>query len=55
MMRFAVRSSIHPTSAPTGTCDDIEGNNKLTPFAGIDEVVKKWGQAVNNVFSNPHC
>src|SRR5882757_3183623 len=28
MMCFAVRSSIHPTSAPTGTCDDIEGNNK---------------------------
>jgi hypothetical protein len=28
MMCFTVRSSIHPISAPTGTEDDIEGNNK---------------------------
>src|SRR5712671_3081421 len=28
MTCFTVRSSIHPTSAPTGTEDDIEGNNK---------------------------
>src|SRR3954454_20206170 len=28
MMCFTVRSSIHPTSAPTGTDDDKEGNNK---------------------------
>jgi hypothetical protein len=28
MTCFTVRSNIHPTSAPTGTDDDIEGNNK---------------------------
>src|SRR6478609_4736720 len=28
MTCFTVRSSIHPISAPTGTEDDIEGNNK---------------------------
>jgi hypothetical protein len=28
MTCFMVRSSIHPISAPTGTEDDIEGNNK---------------------------
>src|SRR5882724_11865056 len=32
MMCFAVRSNIHPTRAPTDTDDDMEGNNKLTPF-----------------------
>src|SRR6266496_5131195 len=30
-MCFAVRSSIHPTSAPTGTEEDIVGSSKLTP------------------------
>src|SRR3954468_3604726 len=29
---FAVRTSIHPTSAPTATEDDKDGNDKLTPF-----------------------
>src|SRR5882757_1066411 len=28
MTCFTVRSNIHPTSAPTGTEDDMEGNNK---------------------------
>ena len=28
MMCFTVRSTIHPTSAPTGTDDDIVGSNK---------------------------
>jgi hypothetical protein len=26
-----VRSNIHPISAPTGTDDDMGGNDKLTP------------------------
>jgi hypothetical protein len=33
-MCLAVRSSIHPTSAPTGIEEDIVGNNKLTPSVG---------------------
>jgi hypothetical protein len=39
-----VRSSIHPTSAPTGTEDDIEGNNKADAlWLGTDEVAKNRG------------
>src|SRR3979411_3106501 len=33
-MCLAVRSSIHPASAPTGIEEDIVGNNKLTPSVG---------------------
>src|SRR3954453_12716094 len=33
-MCLAVRSSIHPTSTPTGIEEDIVGNNKLTPSVG---------------------
>src|ERR1043165_8352988 len=38
-MCFAVRSNIHPTSAPTGTVEDIVGSSKLTPSGtgGDDE------------------
>src|SRR6266702_3718466 len=43
MMCFTVRSNIHPTSAATGTDDDMEGNNKQTPFAGTDEVAENRG------------
>src|SRR5258707_2530437 len=33
---LAVRSSIHPTSAPTGTDDDMVGNDKADGLAGTD-------------------
>src|SRR5229473_5219348 len=36
---LAVRSSIHPTSAPTGTDDDRVGNDKADALAGTD---LKW-------------
>jgi hypothetical protein len=35
-----VRSNIHPTSAPTGTDDDIEGKNKADALCWTDEVAK---------------
>src|SRR3979409_2591425 len=39
MMCLKVRSSIHATSAPTGTDDDMEGNDKASVLAGSDG---KW-------------
>jgi hypothetical protein len=36
MMCLKVRSSIHPTNAPTGTDDDMEGNDKANVLAGTD-------------------
>jgi hypothetical protein len=32
MMCFMVRSSIHPTNAPTKTDDDMDGNDKADAF-----------------------
>jgi len=33
---LTVRTTIHPTSAPTGTDDDIAGKDKLTPSVTLD-------------------
>ena len=48
MTCFTVRSNIHPTSAPTATDDDIEGNNKADALC--------WGVAKNrNLGSQRNC
>src|SRR3979409_1008478 len=48
MTCFSVRSNIHPTSAPTGTDDDMEGNNKADALC--------WGLAKNrNLGSQRNC
>jgi hypothetical protein len=36
MMCLMVRINIHPTSAPTGTDDDMAGNDKADALAGTD-------------------
>src|SRR5713101_8198571 len=36
MMCLNVRTSIHPISAPTGTDEDMGGNNKADALAGTD-------------------
>ena len=36
MTCLTVSSSIHPISAPTGTDDDMEGNDKADALAGTD-------------------
>src|SRR6266850_3342789 len=43
---LAVRTSIHPTSAPTATDDDMGGNDKLTPFAKTDNNRKTTNSGV---------
>jgi hypothetical protein len=55
MTCFTVRSNIHPTSAPTGTDDDIEGNNKADALYWDRRGGEKTGvQAVSAIlFSNP--
>jgi hypothetical protein len=52
-----VRSSIHPISAPTGTEDDIEGNNKADALFWDWRGGEKTGtEAVSEMFlSNPDC
>jgi hypothetical protein len=42
MMCLKVRSSIHATSAPTATDDDMEGNDKAGVLAGTGG---KWPRA----------
>src|ERR1700753_1167052 len=49
-----VRTSIHPISAPTGTEDDIAGNDKLTPFAETGRKIKLCNResgCQHNIFS----
>src|SRR5882757_8602884 len=41
-----VRTSIHPTSAPTATDDDMGGNDKLTPFAKTDNKTQDQNSGV---------
>src|SRR6185312_16308231 len=54
-MCFTVRSSIHPTSAPTATDDDMEGNNKADALCwGLTRWQETGVQAVSAIlFSDP--
>src|SRR4029078_8335121 len=52
-MCFTVRSNIHPTSAPTATDDDMEGN-KADALLGLTRWHETGVQAVSAIlFSNP--
>src|SRR5437660_1617958 len=51
MTCFSVRSNIHPTSAPTGTDDDMEGNNKADALCwGLMRWQKPEVWAVSTMF-----
>jgi len=49
-MCFTVRSNIHPTSAPTGTEEDIVGSSKLTPSVETGDDDGNRVQAVSAIF-----
>ena len=55
MTCFTVRSNIHPTSVPTGTDDDIEGNNKADALCWDRRGGEKPGSRLSAQcsFSNP--
>jgi hypothetical protein len=54
MMCLTVRTSIHPTSKPTGTDADMGGNDKAEALAGTDlERHGRNGRLQRNFFSNP--
>src|SRR5258706_12136811 len=54
MMCLTVRTSIHPTSAPTGTDADMGGNDKAETLIGTDlERHGQNGRLQRNFFSNP--
>src|SRR6185295_3752155 len=49
-MCLAVSKSIHPISAPTGTEEDIVGNNKADASIAIEVRVGSGGQGVSAIF-----
>src|SRR5260370_33857901 len=54
MTCLKVRTSIHPTSRPTGTDADMGGNDKAETLAGTDlERHGRNGRPQRNFFSNP--
>src|ERR1700738_3907289 len=54
MTCLTVRTSIHPTSKPTGTDADMGGNHKAEALIGTDlERHGQNGRLQRNFFSNP--
>jgi hypothetical protein len=54
MMCLTVSSNIHPISAPTGTDDDMGGNDKADVLVRADlEWHGQNGRLQRNFFSNP--
>src|SRR4051794_5504325 len=56
MMCLIVRTSIHPTSASTGTEDDMGGNDKADALAGIvwsrTDSRRRWAQPLLELRTN---
>src|SRR5690349_5546352 len=51
MMCLIVRTSIHPTSASTGTEDDMGGNDKADALAELFGIARTDGGVGRNLFS----
>src|SRR5664279_1011824 len=50
---LTVSSNIHPASAPTGTDDDMAGNDKADALVGSNRKEQKIGGVQRNFFSDP--